>query len=1051
MASTRYCTSTRVKLYGRVQEEATLKAALNRAISSRSRELVLIEGPSGAGKTSLVKQALRIESSCLVTRAIFTEKESSPFDCISNAMTNLIREIKADADLAMTLEGQFLQEFSQDEIDTLARIAPEIESLLNMHSKDHSSATSAGSVDADGTNLPDPTNDGLVHQVNALFRRFLRTITAEYPVVLCLFELHCADSTTLDLVQCIASDDELTQLVVIATYNDREISDDHAIALWKRKATARQNTSNQTTLITLSGLDLKSLNTFVAGELDLEEDETLSLAKLVLIRTNGIPFFVLQLLDHWQNEGLLSYDLNGCSHRWVWDTNKIQATALTENVVDLVSSRLHGHPPNVQRVLQLGACLGFEFRVETLSLLQEAFSEEAPLKVTEAIDFCVEERLLERMPDGHLMFFHQEIFHATILHLPQGDALEKLHLRIGLIFLDRLKSLRTSDDRLMYLCLDHISIGLRHLEDRSTKLELAKRYHQAGSMAIASSALASAAVYSKNGIDILDDLGNKWVEQHDLCMGLFINLSQTEYDLGRSDACLATIAELLSNFPDTTSKLQANLTRIRVFKASSNLKEFVDASFAFLNELGLSFPKKPGRNQAHSQLRRTKKKLDRAPTADLLGASVITDPSMATAVKVMNTMAIPLQVMKLHILAILVACRAVEICMAHGICKDSAEAFALFGIYCIAERDWLAEGYRLGELALEMSQKVDSTRIDPNVASFVYLMTKPWQLTPMSQCVNPMFDCHVEAMKREDPFMAFMIVNHYFALCFYSSLGLRPLLNDIERFSAQMLDYGQKLIFLQILPVWQCVLNLSGKSCNVLDVENGAARDRQHEVGNKNGVGREACWSYLMQLAVYMEDLDVASDMADKLKPINIGITKAHVFYPARIFFFGLIAIANARATTSWKKRKCRLDAAKYIAQMRSWINKKAANHVHKLLILEAEYACLLGKNEHFLQSKYDLAISTARKSGYIQDAALAAQLAAKALHGIDESRDYCSLYLTQAHEFWQLWGAHAVASKLAQDHPELNFSKPHRLGSAHLSKERYDPALSENHMRRLS
>lgn len=1035
------CTSTRVNLYGRAQELARLKSIVNRMKSQGRREIVLVEGPSGVGKTSLVRQALKKEKACLVASGIFGPRSTSPLDSISNAIANLIWEIESDADLAVTLKDRILNEFSHDDILTLTRVAPGIKSLLNL--------TTSGKIDAQASHRTDRNDcNCLVRNVKSVFRSFLRIITAEYPLVLCLFELQYADAPTLELVEFISNDEEQTHLIIIATCHDHfGLPEDHPIAIWRRKADVGFNTPAQISLVTLSGLDLNSVTDLVANELNLEREQALPLASIVSTRTDGNPFFVMQLLDHWQDQGLLSYDESGLHSRWTWDTNKIQATALAENVVDLVSSRLHCHPSNVQRVLQVAACLGFKFKTENLLLLDGAFPDEAPLRVAEAIDTCVEERLLEHTSDGHLMFFHEDIFQATLSRLPQGEELGKLHLRIGLILFEHLLSFRAPDDRLIFLCLDRISNGHTHLEDRITKLELAKLYHKAGTMAIELSAFASAAAYSKSGIDFLENLGMKWVENHELCTGLFVNLSQTQYVLGQFDASLKTIEELLSNDPDTSSRLRANLTRIRIFKASSNLKEVLSASLAFLNEIGLSLPNKPTYAQAQFKLHKTKTKLDRIPNADLLGASPITNPSIATAVKVLNLMMIPLETLKKQNLAIMVACRAVKLCIVHGICEDSAEAFVIFGIFCIAERGWLAEGHRLGELGLEMSQTQNSALNNANVASFVYLMTKPWQLTPMSQCVSPMFDCHVEAMKREDPFVAFMIINHYFAIYFYSSLELGPLLSDIERFSAQMLEYGQKLIFLQILPIWQCVLNLTGNSSNVLDVENGEARDRQHDVGNENGLGQQACWSYAMQLAVYMGNLDVASEMADRLKCLHIGITKAHVFYPARVFFFGLIAIQKARATG---KLKYRQEAAKYIAVVRSWIKKKAANHVHKLLILEAEYASLFCK-QLSLQKKYDTAISAARKSGYAQDAAIAAQLAASALNNIDQLRVYSDSYLLRAHELWLSWGAHAIASKMAEDHPQLNLTLRSRSGSVYLSKERYDPTISESHMRRLS
>lgn len=88
------------------------------------------------------------------------------------------------------------------------------------------------------------------------------------------------------------------------------------------------------------------------------------------------------------------------------------------------------------------------------------------------------------------------------------------------------------------------------------------------------------------------------------------------------------------------------------------------------------------------------------------------------------------------------------------------------------------------------------------------------------------------------------------------------------------------------------------------------------------------------------------------------------------------------------------------------------------------------------LQTKYDLAISSARKVGLIQDAALAAQLAAEALHNADETRNYSGSCLLQAHDLWLSWGANAIALKVAQDHPELDFLS-NIAGTRHFNQER--------------
>ena len=66
---------------------------------------------------------------------------------------------------------------------------------------------------------------------------------------------------------------------------------------------------------------------------------TLDFQSIPQMQIDGKNADAAGVLDHQQNEGLLSYDLNGYSYHLVWDTNKIQASALlTDNVVDLVAT-----------------------------------------------------------------------------------------------------------------------------------------------------------------------------------------------------------------------------------------------------------------------------------------------------------------------------------------------------------------------------------------------------------------------------------------------------------------------------------------------------------------------------------------------------------------------------------------------------------------------------------------------------------------------------------------------------------------------------------------
>ncbi|KAI2506494.1 hypothetical protein MHU86_7904 [Fragilaria crotonensis] len=227
--------------------------------------------------------------------------------------------------------------------------------------------------------------------------------------------------------------------------------------------------------------------------------------------------------------------------------------------------------------------------------------------------------------------------------------------------------------------------------------------------------------------------------------------------------------------------------------------------------------------------------------------------------------------------------------------------------------------------------------------------------------------------------------------------------------------------------------------------------DRQDLVGNEHGIGLKACWSFLMQLAFYMGNFELASSLSEKLQSLNIGFMKSHVQYQAHVLFFGLVAIENARKTGKSKYRK---EAAKHLSVMRRWVDKKAANVVHKTMILEAEYDSLFVRRSSnttttttttittssrnhrnklrasgltSMKAKYDGAIAASVKSDFMQDAALAAQLAGRAFFRFKDTAPLAESYFAMSHGMWEYWGAFAVSNclgaKLMNDFPGINLA----------------------------
>lgn len=182
------------------------------------------------------------------------------------------------------------------------------------------------------------------------------------------------------------------------------------------------------------------------------------------------------------------------------------------------------------------------------------------------------------------------------------------------------------------------------------------------------------------------------------------------------------------------------------------------------------------------------------------------------------------------------------------------------------------------------------------------------------------------------------------ALYLYSyylpGLDLRHLVKDCDTIALIKRDYNQDLRLLHMLPIYQLVLNLTGKSSDTLSMYDGKAMDYRRKLDwqKKDRPAETAQWSYACHLYVYLEEFDKAYEMYDLVVQLDIGPLRHFPVWHVRIFFLAIIAIQRARGSPWTQRIKWKRQIDKFLAQMRMWVQeRKAINLVHKYILLEAE------------------------------------------------------------------------------------------------------------------
>jgi class 3 adenylate cyclase len=324
---------------GRNQEAALLSDACKRASSGDGREVVLIAGEPGVGKTTVAAQIARVafEAGACVLLGRCDEEMGAPYGPFLEALHHYVSHIPEEV----------LWEHVRTYGSELSRLLPALRDRL-------------GKLPPTQSTDPDTERYLLFEAAIGLLAR----ASTSYPVVLVLDDLQWADKPTLQLLRQLISSDKPKRLLVVCTYRDSELLasqpvTETLVAIRREPGVSR---------IQLKGLDDAEVLGFVeaAAGHDLDEDGV-GLAQAVYRETDGNPFFVGELLRHLVEVGSIQQDEAG---RWR-GTGSVEDMVLPDSVVQVIGSRVDRLGEGAKRVLCLASVIGREFELDLLAHASE--------------------------------------------------------------------------------------------------------------------------------------------------------------------------------------------------------------------------------------------------------------------------------------------------------------------------------------------------------------------------------------------------------------------------------------------------------------------------------------------------------------------------------------------------------------------------------------------------------------------------------------------------------------------------------------------------------
>ncbi len=1003
------------KLYGREVQTKALLAAFDRVARKETFgeicqlesgienaqfnvELMLVAGYAGVGKTALVQELYKpitAKHGYFISGKFDQFRRNIPYSAIVDALQKLVQQLLGEPDEQVQQWQERLLTALGSNGQIIIDVIPEVELIIGKQPP----VPEVGATEAQ-------------NRFNRIFQNFVRVFCSkEHPLVIFLDDLQWSDSATLKLIELILLDEQTHYLFLIGAYRDSEVHPTHPLVLTLLEL---RNQGAVLQEITLAPLTLEPLSQLIAETLGRNIDTVRSLAQLVLRKTEGNPFFVGEFLRMLYSENLLIFNAKQLS--WQWDIAQIQARNITDNVVELLLLQLKKLPNETRQILRLAACVGAEFDLETLAIACEKSPKIISLDLLAAINAGLIQPLSEL--DENLLvqdykFLHDRVQQAAYALIDESHK-QVVHLQIGGNLLEKTSPEQRSDR--LFEIIDHLNQGLELVTARSERTEIARLNLMAGQKAKAATAYEAAFKYFTTGLKLLN--WESWLSEYDLTLTLYSEAAEAAYLQGCFDEMEQLVEVVLARAKTVVDKVQVYDSSIQRYLSQGNLKEALKIGLEVLKLLGVILPENPSELDVQGGLESTAALLAQREIEDLSNLPEMTAPEPLAAMSILANIGAAAFIVS-PALFMLITCKTVNLSINYGNAIWSPLYYAGYGfVLCGVVQD-IELGYKFGQLALSLAERLNTKKGKAKALQLFSDHVMQWKVH-LKETIPLLVEAYQEGVETGDFETAGYAAYDVCYNSFFVGESLTQLEQKTATYSKAVDRIRRESPSTWIAIVWQTILNLLDRSLNPSRLVGRVCNEEQalpHALAVKDGTAIQMLYLHKVILCYLFEEYHQAVQTAILARQHFEEVTAIKVL-PVFCFYHSLTLLSLLLDASNSEKLALLNCVNTNQEKMQKWAEHAPMNYLHKFYLVEAEKARVLGQ---FLEAEelYEQAIAGAAENEYIQEEALAYELAAK--HYLARGREkIAQTYMKEAHYCYDRWGAIAKVKDLETRYPQF-------------------------------
>ncbi|MEM7017541.1 MAG: AAA family ATPase, partial [Pseudomonadota bacterium] len=1010
------------KLYGQTNALRDLLSALERARQG-NRVSVTIAGQAGVGKTRLVQMVaapVAGEGGHFIQGQCTANQQYIPYAAITDAYNDLIDQLLGESESNLAAWRTKLLSALDGEGAVIIELLPKLAFIIG----EQPPVTRLYGLEAQ-------------HRFQRVFTNFLRAFCQpKQPLVVFLDDAQWIDAATLQLAGVALADSELQGILLISAYRSEEVDGNHIMT--RSLADFPVQASHYD--IVLEPMNLPDIVDLLIDMLHINRQAAEPLAAIILEKTGGTPYFVRHFLNMLHEQQLLSFQtevdntsdagdrvING---RWVWDLEQIRLLEITDNVADWLLTRFQQFPDEARRILQIAACIGHRFDLRDVAQIakQPLNSVHAHLASAAQAGFIIasagslEElnRVTSRQTGGLSTTNHAQVFEHQFPHerVRQAvyDTLDRpasQHLAIGELWLEA--SPEPENTELLAEIVTQLNFAL----NLDIPAERRKRYAElnllAGQRSKAAGAYSPAMQCFLSGINWLANDG--WPQHYGLMLELHAELVETAYLTGNIERMSRYADDALQHAATALDKTRFYETLIQSYQAKHDHQQSIDSGLEILAMLGVKLPKNPGQLAVMSKLSVMRIRMRRYSLEQLTGLPLMKDKVYLAVIRLLKSISASTYLVAPN-LAPIVFCKMIELSLKYGNAPGSEVGYSTYAMICAGVWNDIQDSALFSNVAfrlqaqLQNKQSLARTHVlrAITIRADSHLKDMLDTLEQVSLAALDVGDLEFAALARSaEPTQGFQ-----------AGLRLEPLLVSIAKGREAIIKINQDSGLTTHAVYHQAILNLVNNVPQPWQIK-GEICDLETELPKiieiNNLPALHSIHALQMSLDYMFERFDEALESANQARRHASTGLGANIFIHFS-FYDSLTCLAMLPKSDRDQKSKL----IKYVKNnqklFKTWSEHAPLNFLHKWHLVEAEWARV---KEDIPQAMYhyDEAIKLSRQSDYLNEEAMANELAGRFWLGL-EKPEFALPYLQKANYGYRIWGCNAKVKDLERRYPSL-------------------------------